>query len=79
MATLQAAMSGASVASMALAGIFGDLVGVRAVFVLGALVVGLGGIAAAILYRGVTTEPAVDEESAADAEPAVDTEPLVAM
>ena len=53
MATLQAAMSGASVASMALAGIFGQLVGVRTVFFLGALVVGSGGLAAAALYRGV--------------------------
>ena len=55
MATLQAAMSGATVASMALAGIFGELVGVRTVFFLGAFVVGLGGLAAAVLYRG--TEP----------------------
>ena len=32
MATLQASMSGASVASMALAGAFGDVLGIREVF-----------------------------------------------
>jgi MFS transporter, DHA3 family, macrolide efflux protein len=52
MATLQAAMSGASVVSMALAGVFGDLVGVRNVFVLAGVVVFTGGVAAAVLYRG---------------------------
>jgi MFS family permease len=51
MATLQAAMSGASVASMALAGIFGEILGVRSVFFIGAVVVGVGGVASAILYR----------------------------
>ena len=52
MATLQAAMSGASVASMMLAGVFGDLVGVRMVFFIGGAVVVVGGIAAGLLYRG---------------------------
>jgi MFS family permease len=70
MATLQAAMSGASIASMALAGIFGALIGVRSVFVVGALVVGFGGIAAAILYRGLSADEL--------AEP-TDTEPAGAM
>ncbi len=56
MATLQAAMSGASVASMMLAGVFGDLVGVRMVFFIGGAVVVIGGIAAGLLYRGVRTE-----------------------
>jgi MFS family permease len=52
MATLQASMSGASVASMALAGAFGDLVGIREVFVASAVVVVGGGILSALLYRG---------------------------
>jgi len=62
MATLQAAMSGASVASMALAGVFGDLVGVRSVFLLGAVVVGLGGLAAVLLYRGADAAPVGEAE-----------------
>ncbi|MGZ8438750.1 MAG: MFS transporter, partial [Candidatus Limnocylindrales bacterium] len=52
MATLQAAMSGTSVASMALAGVFGDLIGIRTVFLLGGGVVVAGGLAAVVLYRG---------------------------
>ena len=39
MATLQAAMSGASVASMALAGVFGDVLGIREVFFAAAAIV----------------------------------------
>ena len=58
MATLQAAMSGASVASMMLAGVFGDLVGVRMVFFIGGAVVVIGGVAAGLLYRGARTEAA---------------------
>jgi MFS family permease len=51
MATLQASMSGASVASMALAGAFGDVLGIREVFFAGAAVVISGGILAGLLYR----------------------------
>ena len=51
MATLQASMSGASVASMALAGAFGDVLGIREVFFAGAAVVIGGGILAGLLYR----------------------------
>ena len=51
MATLQASMSGASVASMALAGAFGDVLGIREVFFAGAAVVITGGILAGLLYR----------------------------
>ncbi len=57
MATLQAAMSGTSVVSMALAGIFGELVGVRTVFMLAGVVVFVGGVAAAFLYRGSRLDP----------------------
>jgi DHA3 family macrolide efflux protein-like MFS transporter len=48
MATLQAAMSGAGIASMLFAGAFGDMLGVRTVFLLaGAVVLAL------VLYRGL--------------------------
>lgn len=52
MATLQASMSGASIASMALAGVFGDLLGIREVFFAASVVVVTGGLLAAVLYRG---------------------------
>jgi MFS family permease len=52
MATLQASMSGASVGSMALAGLFGDLLGIREVFLLGGAIVLVGGLLSALLYRG---------------------------
>jgi len=64
MATLQAAMAGASVTSMLLAGIFGDLVGVRAVFFVGGALVVLAGLASAVLYRGAATEAAEAAEAA---------------
>jgi MFS family permease len=69
MSILQAAMSGASIASMALAGIFGELVGIRNVFFLAAAVCGVGGVAAWIRYRGlVPTElPSTAEAAALDA------------
>ena len=51
MATLQAAMSGASVASMALAGVFGDVLGIREVFFAAAAIVITGGLLSAVLYR----------------------------
>jgi len=61
MATLQAAMSGAGIASMLFAGVFGDLLGVRTVFLLaGAIILAGGGLAVA-LYRGAAEarEPAL--------------------
>ena len=42
----------ASVVSMAIAGIFGDLIGVRGVFLGGAVVVGLAAVCAFVLFRG---------------------------
>jgi MFS family permease len=45
----------ASVVSMAIAGIFGDLIGVRGVFVGGAVVVGLAAVSAFVLFRGQHT------------------------
>jgi MFS family permease len=58
--TLHAVMGAASVTSMALAGVFGDVVGVRPVFVLGGLVTGAAAVAAALLYRGAM--PATKEQ-----------------
>jgi DHA3 family macrolide efflux protein-like MFS transporter len=63
MSTLQASMSGASIASMALAGAFGDLLGIREVFFASAAIVLSGGVLAAVLYRGTgrpATAPAAD-------------------
>lgn len=59
MSTLQASMSGASIASMALAGIFGDLLGIREVFFAAAAIVITGGIVSGVLYRGASTAPDV--------------------
>jgi len=42
----------ASVVSMAIAGIFGDLIGVRGVFLGGAVVVGLAAVCSFVLFRG---------------------------
>jgi len=53
MATLQAAMSGAGIASMLFAGVFGDLLGVRTVFRLAGAVVLAGGVLSLVLYRGL--------------------------
>jgi sugar phosphate permease len=55
MATLQASMAGASVASMLFAGVFGDVLGVRTVFLLAGAIVTTGGILALVLYRGIVT------------------------
>jgi MFS transporter, DHA3 family, macrolide efflux protein len=54
MSTLQASMSGASIASMALAGIFGDIIGIREVFFASAVIVVVGGIISGLLYRGTS-------------------------
>ncbi len=56
MSTLQAAMSGASIGSMALAGAFGEVIGIREVFfVAAAIVIGAGALSA-VLYRGVVAD-----------------------
>jgi MFS family permease len=65
MSTLQASMSGASVASMALAGVFGDLLGIREVFFAAAVIVVGGGLVAAALYRGTAPEAAARTEPVA--------------
>ena len=61
MATLQAAMSGAGIASRLFAGVFGDLLGVRTVFLLaGAIILAGGGLAVALYRRAAEArEPAL--------------------
>ncbi len=56
--TLHAVMSAASVVSMALAGVFADLIGVRVAFLLAGIVVGIAALTAAVLFRGVAVETA---------------------
>jgi MFS family permease len=58
MSTLQASMSGAGIASMLFAGVFGDVLGVRTVFLLAGAIILTGGLLAMLLYRGVAEEPA---------------------
>ena len=62
-ATLHAIMSAASVVSMALAGVFADLIGVRVAFLIAGSVVGVAAITAFVLFRGTSTatEPEVTE------------------
>jgi MFS family permease len=63
-ALLSSTFSTAAVVSMALAGIFGQLVGVRAVFLLAAGVVALAALVGLVLFRGARSgasdEPAVE-------------------
>jgi predicted MFS family arabinose efflux permease len=63
-ALLSSTVSTAAVVSMALAGIFGQLVGVRAVFLLAAGVVALAALVGLVLFRGARSgasdEPAVE-------------------
>jgi sugar phosphate permease len=69
-ALLHSVMSLASVLSMAFAGIFGDLLGVRVVFLIAAIIVGLAAAGAALLFRlpdrPIVTvgEPAIEGASA---------------
>ena len=58
----------ASVVSMAIAGIFGDLIGVRGVFLGGAVVVGMAALSAFVLFRGQhqQTSPAAAPAPVAD-------------
>ena len=51
MSVLQAAMSGAGVLSMGFAGLLGDAIGIREVFLLGGAVTGIGFVVAVIGYR----------------------------
>jgi len=64
-ATLNAALSGASIASMAAAGVLGTLIGVRETFLLAGLIAGLSAVVALVLFRGTAAagapSPAVPE------------------
>jgi MFS transporter, DHA3 family, macrolide efflux protein len=55
---LQASMSTASVASMAIGGVLGDLVGIRTVYLAAAVVVLTAAGAALLVFRGVSGRPA---------------------
>jgi MFS transporter, DHA3 family, macrolide efflux protein len=61
MSVLNAAMSGATVLSMAFAGIAGDVVGVRNVFFLAGAIVAVGAVISLIGFRGTARRPATDE------------------
>jgi MFS transporter, DHA3 family, macrolide efflux protein len=66
--TLNAAIQTASIGSMAAAGILADLIGIRSVFALGALVALLAAVVAAVLFRGAyVAQPAAPARSEAPA------------
>jgi MFS family permease len=60
MSVLQAAMSASSVLSMAFAGIAGDVVGVRNVFLIAGAIVTIGSVVAFFGYRGTTATVAAE-------------------
>jgi hypothetical protein len=66
-ATLHAVMSAASVFSMGLAGVFGDLLTIRTVFLLAGAVVGAAAFAAWVMFRGVSVPTAAAEPTNAEA------------
>ena len=55
---LQASMSTASVASMALGGVFGELIGIRGVFLASGVIVLMAAGVALLMFRGTADEPA---------------------
>ncbi len=59
--TLNAVMSAASVLSMALAGVFGDLLTVRTVFILAGLVIGSAALTAGVMFRRKVKAPDAQE------------------
>ena len=63
--TLHAVMGAASVLSMALAGVFGDVVGVRNAFVFAGIVVGSAAVVAAIAFRATPAPVPVPEAAVA--------------
>ena len=70
MAVLQAAMSASSVLSMAFAGIVGEVVGVRNVFLIAALIVVAGAVVAVLGYHGRRTAGRAASEPGSEDEPA---------
>lgn len=79
-ATLHAVTSAASVLSMAMAGVFGDLLTIRTVFILAGVVVGIAALVAWLMFRGVDLaavtagDEATSDRSAATIEPLTVTE-----
>ena len=57
-ATLNAVLSGASIASMAAAGVLGEVIGIRETFLLSGIVAGASALLAFVLFRGATRSPA---------------------
>jgi predicted MFS family arabinose efflux permease len=64
---LQASMSTASVASMAIGGVFGDLIGIRQVFLAAGVVVVIAAAVSFVMFRGVSGRPAPDLVAATEA------------
>ncbi|MEA2622194.1 MAG: hypothetical protein QOH61_1104 [Chloroflexota bacterium] len=71
-ALLNSVVSGATVISMAFAGLAGQFLGVRSVFLLSAAVIGLGAAAAVILFRRGDTEQALNGPPAVSTVAALD-------
>jgi MFS transporter, DHA3 family, macrolide efflux protein len=65
-ATLHSVMAAASVLSMALAGVFGDLLTIRTVFILAGIVVGIAALVAWLMFRGVDLAATFVDEQAAE-------------
>jgi MFS transporter, DHA3 family, macrolide efflux protein len=66
-ATLHSVMAAASVLSMAMAGVFGDLLTIRTVFILAGVVVGIAAVVAWLMFRGVDLAAVTVDERAQDA------------
>lgn len=64
---LQASLSTASVSSMALGGVFGELIGIRAVYLAAAAIVLLAAGISFVLFRGVSGRPAAAPMEAVEA------------
>lgn len=77
MSALQASMSAAQVVSMALAGIFADIVGIRNVFVLGAAACLVGAVVAELLFRSSGSPAAARAGGHAPSEPAPAVSPVL--
>ena len=74
-ATLHAVTAFTSVISMGLAGVFADVVGVRQVFVIAGVVVGVAAVTAALLFRGVGDVTATDRATHEGREPSMSGHP----
>jgi MFS family permease len=75
-ATLHAVTSAASVLSMAMAGVFGDLLTIRTVFIMAGVVVGIAALAAWLMFRGVDLAAVTADDEATSDRSAATIEPL---